>query len=68
MYARWSYAGDVGCVKIGNQQSELTYQSAEIAKYKEKVHHIADQNIELDLDDGVKKNYEIFADMVAKIS
>ena len=32
-----------------------------------KVHHLADQNIEIDLDDGVKHNYELFADVLAKI-
>jgi hypothetical protein len=54
-------------VKLGKLQSKLTEQSAEIAKYEEKIHHLADQNIEIDLDDGVKKNYAIFADVVAKI-
>jgi very-short-patch-repair endonuclease len=54
-------------VKLGKLQSKLIEQSAEIAKYEEKIHHLADQNIEIDLDDGVKKNYEIFADIVAKI-
>ena len=32
-----------------------------------KVHHLADMNIEIDLDDGVKKSYEILADVLAKI-
>jgi type II restriction/modification system DNA methylase subunit YeeA len=54
-------------VKLGKQQTKLTEQSAEIAAYEEKVHHLADQNIQIDLDDGVKKNYEIFARIVAKI-
>jgi len=35
--------------------------------FEERVHHLADQNITIDLDDGVKKNYEIFADVLAKI-
>ena len=35
--------------------------------YDEKVHHLADRRIEIDLDDGVKRNYEIFADVLAKI-
>ena len=29
--------------------------------------HLADQMISIDLDDGVKKNYAIFQDVLAKI-
>jgi len=53
--------------KLLKQQSKLTEQALEIGKYEEKVHHLADQNITIDLDDGVKNNYEIFADVLAKI-
>ena len=49
------------------QQDKLTEQLREITTFEEKVHHLADQNIMIDLDDGVKKNYEIFADVLAKI-
>lgn len=49
------------------QQDKLSEQAREIAAYEEKIHHLADQNITIDLDDGVKKNYEIFADVLAKI-
>ena len=35
--------------------------------FEEKVHYLADQHIEIDLDDGVKRNYAIFADILAKI-
>ena len=49
------------------QQDKLTEQLREITVFEEKVHHIADQNIEMDLDDGVKKNYEIFVEVLAKI-
>ena len=35
--------------------------------YEEKIHHIADKMISIDLDDGVKKNYAIFKDVLAKI-
>ena len=35
--------------------------------YEEKVHHLADQMIEIDLDDGVKVNYAKFQDVLAKI-
>lgn len=34
---------------------------------QEKIHHLADQMISIDLDDGVKKNYAIFQDVLAKI-
>jgi hypothetical protein len=53
--------------KLLKQQDKLTEQLKEITVFEEKVHHLADQNIEIDLDDGVKKNYEIFADVLAKI-
>jgi type II restriction/modification system DNA methylase subunit YeeA len=53
-------------VKLGKRQAKLTEQAAELAKYEEKVHHLADQNITIDLDDGVKHNYALFADVLAK--
>ena len=53
--------------RLLKQQDKLTEQLREIGAYEEKVHHLADQNITIDLDDGVKKNYEIFADVLAKI-
>ncbi|UWG96529.1 BREX-1 system adenine-specific DNA-methyltransferase PglX [Dehalobacter sp. DCM] len=53
--------------RLLKQQDKLTEQSREIGVYEEKVHHLADQNIMIDLDDGVKKNYEIFTDVLAKI-
>jgi hypothetical protein len=53
--------------RLLKQQAELTEQAAEIAKYEEKVHHLADMNLAIDLDDGVKHNYAIFADVLANI-
>lgn len=53
--------------RLLKQQNKLTEQLKEINTFEEKVHHLADQNIEIDLDDGVKKNYEIFTDVLAKI-
>ena len=53
--------------KLLKQQDKLAEQLKEITVFEEKVHHLADQNITIDLDDGVKKNYEIFADVLAKI-
>jgi hypothetical protein len=48
-------------------QVKLFEQAREIGAYEEKIHHLADQHITIGLDDGVKKNYEIFADVLAKI-
>jgi hypothetical protein len=62
-----SNATGAGRVKLLTQQRKLDDQSREIGAYEEKIHHLADQNIILDLDDGVKKNYELFADVLAKI-
>lgn len=53
--------------KLLKQQDKLSEQLKEITAFEEKVHHLADQNNEIDLDDGVKKNYEIFTDVLAKI-
>ena len=46
----------------------LQAQDAEIRIYEEKIHHIADKMISIDLDDGVKKNCAIFQDVLAKIN
>lgn len=54
-------------VKLTKQQKKLQDQSLEIQQYEEKIHHLADQNIVIDLDDGVKHNYALFADVLAKI-
>jgi type II restriction/modification system DNA methylase subunit YeeA len=54
-------------VKLGKRQAKLTEQAEELAKYEEKIKHFADMNIEIDLDDGVKHNYGIFAEVLAKI-
>ncbi len=54
-------------VKLTKQQKKLQDQSLEIQQYEEKTHHLADQNISIDLDDGVKHNYALFADVLAKI-
>ena len=61
------HAGAAERVKLTKQQKKFQDQATELQKYEEKVHHLADQNIEIDLDDGVKHNYELFADVLAKI-
>ena len=45
----------------------LKAQDEELRIYEEKIHHLADQMIEIDLDDGVKINYAKFQDVLAKI-
>ena len=54
-------------VKLNKQLAKLQDQAEEIRLYEEKIHHLADQMIRIDLDDGVKHNYEIFGDVLAKI-
>lgn len=54
-------------VKLNKQLKTLNDQATEIHAYEEKIHHLADQMISIDLDDGVKKNYAILQDVLAKI-
>ena len=54
-------------VKLNKKLTALQAQATEIRTYEEKIHHLADQMISIDLDDGVKKNYAMFQDVLAKI-
>ena len=54
-------------VKLNKELNKLQAQAEEIRVYEEKIHHLADQMISIDLDDGVKHNYAIFKDVLAKI-
>lgn len=54
-------------VKLSKQLAALREQAEETRLYEEKIHHLADQMISIDLDDGVKHNYAIFQDVLAKI-
>ena len=54
-------------VRLQKQLKKLQEQADEALAYEEKIHHIADQMIDIDLDDGVKHNYAIFKDVLAKI-
>lgn len=54
-------------VKLSKRLNNLHEQAAEIQVYEEKIHHLADQYISIDLDDGVKVNYAKFQDVLAKI-
>ena len=54
-------------VKLNRKLARLQAQDTELRNYEEKIHHLADQMISIELDDGVKKNYAIFQDVLAKI-
>ena len=54
-------------VKLNKKLKVLKGQMDEIHEYEEKIHHLADQMISIDLDDGVKKNYAKFQEVLAKI-
>ena len=54
-------------VKLSKRLVSLQAQDAELQTYEEKIHHLADQMISIDLDDGVKVNYAKFQDVLAKI-
>lgn len=53
--------------KLTKQAEKFRAQALEIAEYEEKVKHLADSMIELDLDDGVKVNYAKLQDILEKI-
>lgn len=54
-------------VKLNKQLKTIQDQAEELRKYEEKIHHLADQMIAIDFDDGVKENYPKFQDVLAKI-
>ena len=54
-------------VRMEKSLKKLREQLAETTAFEERVHHLADQMIEIDLDDGVKANYAKFQDVLAKV-
>ena len=54
-------------VKLNKQLAKVKAQLEEASVLEEKVTHLADQRIAIDLDDGVKHNYALFQDVLAKI-
>ena len=54
-------------VKLNKKLTTLQAQDTEIRTYEEKIHHLADQMISIDMDDGVKKNYAIFDTVLKKL-
>lgn len=62
--------GDYTTKEISNAKKELKAlgkKIEELKEYDELLHHMADMQIEIDLDDGVVVNYEKFKGLVAKI-
>lgn len=54
-------------VKLNKKLKTLQEQAMEIQTYEEKIHHLADQYISIDLDDGVKMNYAKFQEVLSKL-
>lgn len=54
-------------VRLNKRLKKLKDQAVETRIFEEKLHHLADQMIDIDLDDGVKHNYALFKDVLAKI-
>ncbi|MBQ6828845.1 MAG: BREX-1 system adenine-specific DNA-methyltransferase PglX, partial [Thermoguttaceae bacterium] len=54
-------------VNLTKRRKKLDDQAHELRKYEEKVRVRADEKRVLDLDDGVKHNYALFADILASI-
>ena len=56
-----------GKVKLNKEIKKIQDQANEVHSYEEEIHHLADQMISIDLDDGVKSNYDIFSKVLAKL-
>ena len=52
---------------VQNRQADLNAKIQEIKEYDEKIAHLANKRISIELDDGVKVNYDKFKDILAKI-
>ncbi|MFT6905277.1 MAG: type II restriction/modification system DNA methylase subunit YeeA [Oleiphilaceae bacterium] len=53
--------------KLEKEIKRLQKQQTELTEFDEKLKHLADQRIKLDLDDGVKVNYGKFGDLLAEV-
>ena len=62
---RIANAGTSERVKLNKSLKKIQEQADELHTYEEKIHHLADQMIAIDLDDGVKHNYEIYYILLA---
>ncbi len=53
--------------QMKKELSALKAKQEEMHAFEEKIHHYADSRVSIDLDDGVKHNYALFADVLAKL-
>ena len=53
--------------QMKKELSALKSKQEEMHVFEEKIHHYADIRISIDLDDGVKHNYALFTDVLAKL-
>ena len=53
--------------KTRKELDKVRAQLKELSEYEPKIHHLADSNINIDLDDGVKHNYDLFKDVLAPL-
>ncbi len=67
-------AGNIGAAtstaqrkKLEKERETLLKDQAELHVFDEKLRHVADKKITLDLDDGVKVNYGKFGDLLAEV-
>ena len=54
-------------IKAEKALAKYKDQLVETSKFEEKLHHLADKMISIDLDDGFKQNYPKFECVVAKV-
>lgn len=54
-------------IKLSKQLAKLQAQAQEAREFEEKIHHLADRMVRIDLDDGVKHNYALFGDVLASV-
>ena len=57
----------IQATKSRKELEKVKAQLKEISEYEPKIHHLADERILIDLDDGVKHNYELFKDVLAAL-
>ena len=54
-------------VKQKKMLNKLKNQADEIGVFEEKIHHLADSMIELNIDESISDNYKLFNDVLARI-
>lgn len=54
-------------IDVKKRLDHIKEQNIELQQYEEKIHHLADQYIEVDMNKGVLPNYDLFGDVLAKV-